>query len=208
MRPLAGHGALDQAGPAAVGTRDLETSKTALGQAGDGYLVFEGPGGAPERVTAGQLGVILREMGVRVAVLNACKTASRDGARSWSSVAAALLKAGVRSVVAMQHAVLDASAIAFAAAFYRSLALGGSLDEAARNGRIAVFDRGDGFGWAFTARRVGGCRARCDRTRSGVRRRLARPAGDRATRPDGVGSRSRPRGARAAGDVYGRRACG
>lgn len=99
------------------------------------------------RVSAGQLGVILREMGVRVALLNACKTASRDGSRAWGSVAASLLKAGVRSVVAMQHAVLDASAIAFAAAFYRSLALGGSLDEAARNGRIAVFDRGDGFGW-------------------------------------------------------------
>ncbi len=109
--------------------------------------MFEGPGGAPDRVPAGQLGVILREMGVRVAVLNACRTASRDGSRSWSSVAAALLKAGVRSVVAMQHAVLDANAVAFAAAFYRSLALGGSLDEAARNGRIAVFDRGDGFGW-------------------------------------------------------------
>jgi hypothetical protein len=147
---FAGHGAFELAGNASQGARDVASSAAPLpgaGPPGDGYLVFEGPGAAPDRVTAGQLGVILREMGVRVAVLNACKTASRDGTRSWSSVVAALLKAGVRSVVAMQHAVLDASAIAFAAAFYRSLALGGSLDESARNGRIAVFDRGDGFGW-------------------------------------------------------------
>jgi hypothetical protein len=145
-----GHAAFDLAGPASPGSRDLGLADTASPGSGPpraGYLVFEGPGGAPDRVTAGQLGVILREMGVRVAVLNACKTASRDGSRAWSSIAAALLKAGVRSVVAMQHAVLDASAVAFASAFYRSLALGGSLDEAARNGRIAVFDRGDGFGW-------------------------------------------------------------
>ncbi|HEX3759923.1 MAG TPA: protein kinase [Kofleriaceae bacterium] len=150
MFHFAGHGAFERSWPAAGRTRDAVSDDTAppgFGPPGDGYLLFEAPDGAPDRVTAGQLGVLLREMGVRVAVLNACKTASRDGSRSWSSVAAALLKAGVRSVVAMQHAVLDASAIAFAAAFYRSLALGGSLDEAARNGRIAIFDRGDGFGW-------------------------------------------------------------
>jgi serine/threonine-protein kinase len=147
---FAGHGAVELTGLASPGTRDVGSADTlspGSGPGGTGYLVFEGPGGAPDRVTAGQLGVILREMGVRVAVLNACRTASRDGSRSWGSVACALLKAGVRSVVAMQHAVLDASAVAFAGAFYRSLALGGSLDEAARNGRIAVFDRGDRFGW-------------------------------------------------------------
>jgi pSer/pThr/pTyr-binding forkhead associated (FHA) protein len=149
MFHFAGHGAFEPAASSSEGTRDIATGDTvpASGLPGDGYLVFEAADGAAERVSAGQLGVILREMGVRVAVLNGCKTASRDGSRAWGSVAASLLKAGVRSVVAMQHAVLDASAIAFAAAFYRSLALGGSLDEAARNGRIAVFDRGDGFGW-------------------------------------------------------------
>lgn len=150
MFHFAGHGALEQTRPAAPMTRDAaadDGTPPGLGPPGDGYLLFEAPDGTPDRVTAGQLGVLLREMGVRVAVLNACKTASRDGSRSWSSVAAALLKAGVRSVVAMQHAVLDASAVAFATALYRSLALGGSLDEAARNGRIAMFDRGDGFGW-------------------------------------------------------------
>ncbi|HEX3474241.1 MAG TPA: protein kinase [Kofleriaceae bacterium] len=147
---FAGHGAVELTGLPSPSTRDVESGDTVVpgsGPWGTGYLIFEGPGGTLDRVTAGQLGVILREMGVRVAVLNACRTASRDGSRSWGSVACALLKAGVRSVVAMQHAVLDASAVTFASAFYRSLALGGSLDQAARNGRIAVFDRGDGFGW-------------------------------------------------------------
>lgn len=113
----------------------------------EGVLFFAGPDGEPDPVTAGQLGVILREMGVRVAVLNACRTASRDQSSSWSSVAAALLKAGVRSVVAMQHAILDTSATAFSAAFYRTLSRGGTLDEAARIGRMAVFDLGDPVGW-------------------------------------------------------------
>jgi hypothetical protein len=151
MFHFAGHGAFEPAGAGAgaAGARDIEAGQSA--SSGDdaraGHLVFEAPDGSPDRLSAGRLGVILREMGVLIAVLNACRTASRDGAHAWNSVAAALLKAGVRSVIAMQHAVLDASAIAFAAAFYRSLAIGGSLDEAARNGRMAVFDRGDAFGW-------------------------------------------------------------
>ena len=149
MFHFAGHGAFEPTRTPIEGAREFGDPEPAPGSpdSGGGHLVFETPGGSPDRLSAGQLGVILREMGVRVAVLNACRTASRDGIRSWSSVAAALLKAGVRSVVAMQHAILDASAIAFAAAFYRSLAIGGTLDEAARNGRIAVFDRGDMFGW-------------------------------------------------------------
>src|SRR5262249_15219381 len=148
MFHFAGHGAFEPVASASTGARDvLPLPSASLSDPAAGHLVFEAADGSPDRLSAGQLGVILREMGVIVAVLNACRTASRDGLRPWSSVAAALLKAGVRSVVAMQHAVLDASAIAFAAAFYRTLAIGGSLDEAARNGRMAMFDRGDAFGW-------------------------------------------------------------
>lgn len=131
--------------PGPGGMRDVAKSSAAT--SGEGSLVFARADGSPDLVSAGQLGVILREMGVRVAVLNACRTATRDGARAWSSVAAALLKAGVRSVVAMQHEIYDASAVAFATAFYRVLAIGGSLDQATRSGRMAIFDHGDAFGW-------------------------------------------------------------
>jgi CHAT domain len=147
MFHFAGHGdfgtAIDSAGGAArdfAGASDASVS-------GEGTLVFAGDSPDGERITGDELGVTLRELGVRVAVMNGCRTASRDTARVWSSVAAALLKAGVSSVVGMQHRILDGSAVAFAAAFYRAVAAGASLDDAVHAGRVAIFDVPDAFGW-------------------------------------------------------------
>lgn len=148
MFHFAGHGTFEPGASRSTDARDIEFSELAPATTapGAGSLIFEGPDGGPDPVSAGELGVILREMGVRVAVLNACKTARRDGTSAWSSVAAALLNAGVHCVVAMQHPILDTSAIAFAAAFYSALGAGRSLDEATHAGRLAVYER-DGFGW-------------------------------------------------------------
>jgi CHAT domain len=150
MFHFAGHGAFNRVTTAAGPTRHVALAEAQDGQPqepGTGVLIFDDGSGGEDRVTAGELGVILRELGVRVAVLNACQSARRDTAHAWSSVAAALLHAGIHSVVAMQHAILDASAIGFSAAFYRALAAGDSLDGAAHRGRVAVFARGDGLGW-------------------------------------------------------------
>jgi hypothetical protein len=150
MFHFAGHGAFGLVTAARESTRDVTSSDDEPGQPeapGTGLLIFDDGSGGEDRVTAGELGVLLRELGVRVAVLNACKSARSNAASVWGSVASALLRAGVHSVIAMQHAILDASAIRFAAAFYRSLAEQASLDEAAHRGRMAVFASGDGFGW-------------------------------------------------------------
>lgn len=148
---FAGHGEFEaeriDAGTAGA-TRDVTVPLVAGDRVGSGkgVLVFDDGAGGEDRVRASDLAIVLRELGVRVAVLNTCEGATRDARRWWSSAAAALLHGGIGSVVAMQHKILDASALAFATAFYRALADGRSLDDAVRDGRIAVFER-DGFGW-------------------------------------------------------------
>ncbi len=148
---FAGHGMFEPSDTnpeAARETRDIEDPRAIReGGSRDGLLVFDDGRGGEDRAPASEIGIALRELGVRVAVLNACNSATRDAGRWWSSAAAALLKSGVPSVVAMQHPILDTSALAFAGAFYRALADGHSLDEAVRHGRIAIFDRQDQLGW-------------------------------------------------------------
>ena len=105
---------------------------------GTGYLVLEDGYGDPQPVDAHQVGLQLRRAGVRVAVLGACESGRRDDVNVWSSVAAAMLKAGLGAVVGMQYTVRDDCAIAFAGAFYRALVAGLPIDAAVTAGRIAV----------------------------------------------------------------------
>lgn len=111
-----------------------------------GLLVLEDEYGDAEEVEASEIARELRQRGVRVAVLGACRSGQRGDVKAWDSVATALLKANLGGVVAMQHDVLDASATAFAAEFYRSLLAGLTIDEAVTHGRIKVAAR-DAGGW-------------------------------------------------------------
>lgn len=97
---------------------------------------------------ASELAPRLAAAGVRVVLLGACLTARRDDVNLWSSTAANLLNAGVGAVVAMQYAIRDASAIAFAKAFYTALVKGYPVDQAVTRGRLAIFEKSDfrGFG--------------------------------------------------------------
>ena len=105
---------------------------------GKGVLIVDDGRGHPERVSASQLALQLRQVGVRVAVLGACQSGRRDNTNVWSSVATALLKADLGAVVGMQDTVKDKSAIAFAKTFYRALVSGLPIDEAVTSGRIAI----------------------------------------------------------------------
>ena len=73
-------------------------------------------------------------------VLNACQSAMIDAAATdaFASVAAALQRAGVRSVVAMAYALYVSGARVFLPAFYRRLFEQGSITEAVRAGRQAM----------------------------------------------------------------------
>jgi tetratricopeptide (TPR) repeat protein len=103
----------------------------------EGELVFEDVNGKAAPVTAKDLSVLLREHKVPGVVLNACRSAMLDdGAEDpFASVAAALLRAGTRSVVAMSYSLYVSGAQQFLPAFYQRLFECGSFAEAARAGR-------------------------------------------------------------------------
>jgi len=103
----------------------------------EGTLVFEDDNGEPNPVRAAQLSALLHEHAVPLVVLTACQSARIDASSSdpFSSVATALLGAGMRSVVAMAYSLYVSGAEQFLPAFYRRLFQTGSVAEAVRAGR-------------------------------------------------------------------------
>ena len=124
-----GHGAYRPDAPAPGGNTLL--------RGWEGRLVFEKADGMPEPIEAPTLTTLLREHAVPAVVLNACQSAMVDDQADdpFASVAAALLKAGMRSVVAMAYSLYVSGAQQFLPAFYRRLFETGSLAEGVRAGR-------------------------------------------------------------------------
>ena len=103
----------------------------------EGVLAFEDADGKPDPISAEQLSVLLREHRIPAVVLNACRSAmvdERAGDR-FASVAAGLLQAGIRDVVAMAYSLYVTGAQRFLPAFYERLFASGSVAEATRAGR-------------------------------------------------------------------------
>ena len=125
---FAGHGDLDK------DTLSAQPGK----YEGEGFIILDNGRNAAVQFNAGQLALRLRQAGVRVAVLGACRSGRRDDVNTWSSVATALLKAGLGAVVGMQYTIRDKNAIAFAGVFYKALLAGLPIDEAVTAGRLAV----------------------------------------------------------------------
>jgi tetratricopeptide (TPR) repeat protein len=111
----------------------------------EGKLVFETDDGGADEVNAEQLSPLLGECAVPGVVLNACPAAMLDerGADPFASVAAALLRAGMRSVVAMAYSLYVSGAQQFLPAFYGRLFENGSVAEAVRAGRQQMLARPD-----------------------------------------------------------------
>ena len=108
-----------------------------------GRLVFEKGDGSADPVTAAQLSQLLREHRIPIAVLNACQSAQlgSEADDAFASVATSLLRAGVRSVVAMGYSLYVGAAKEFLPAFYQRLFDSGSVAEATRAGRQALLAR-------------------------------------------------------------------
>jgi hypothetical protein len=103
-----------------------------------GYLVFEDKDGMGLPVNSDTLAHLLRGTGVRLAMLNACESATATGSDAFGSVAAALVQAGLPAVIAHQLPMRDRSAIAFAREFYKALTDGYPVDAAVGEGRKAI----------------------------------------------------------------------
>lgn len=117
-------------------------------QAQGGKLLFETPEGMEDPVSAERVTQLLKEDGIRLVLLNACRGAEGGVANPFAGVAGALVRSGLEAVVAMQFPVSDDAAVAFASEFYTVLAEGFSLPEAVAEGRRAIyFTKGDSLEW-------------------------------------------------------------
>lgn len=107
----------------------------------EGELLFEDASGKEVPVSAEKLSALLREHKVPAMVLNACRSAmlGEGDADPFASVAASLLKAGTRSVVAMSYMLYVSAAQEFLPAFYGRLFESGNFAEAVRAGRQQMF---------------------------------------------------------------------
>jgi tetratricopeptide (TPR) repeat protein len=106
---------------------------------GEGALVMTDETGAAWLLSATQLGRLLADhRSLRLAVLNACEGARGDEQSPFSSVAAGLVQRGLPAAVAMQYAISDPAAAAFADQFYGALADRLPVDAAVSEGRKAV----------------------------------------------------------------------
>ena len=126
-----GHGGYGSDGPSG-------SSHTYRGP--QGRLIFETEEGDEDGIEAERLTQLLSEYRIPIMVLNACQSARIDERAQdpFASVAAALLKAGIRSVVAMGYNLYVSGAQRFIPAFYQRLLAKGQVTEAVRAGRQAM----------------------------------------------------------------------
>ena len=120
-----------------------KSSRYTLRQKAQGHLIFEDEDGQPNPVSAEKLSQLLQEFRIPVVVLNACQSGMVDGNAedAFASVAAAMIRAGVRGVVAMAYSLYVSGATEYLPAFYSRLFETGDLAEAVRAGRQRMLER-------------------------------------------------------------------
>jgi len=99
----------------------------------EGELLFEDESSATSSVKASWLATLLRDSGVCLAFLNACKTGHAAG-----GVAEVLVRREVPAALGMQVSVRDDVATAFSETFYAALVDGWPVDAAVVEGRKAI----------------------------------------------------------------------
>jgi tetratricopeptide (TPR) repeat protein len=132
-------------GHGSVTTRDQGSTPGFTTRGRQGQLIFEGEKGEPQPISADQLSVLLREYSIPCMVLNACQSAmfAADAQDPFATVSAALLQAGIRSVVAMAWSLYVSAGQQFLPAFYRRLFETGNVAQATRAGRQQMFSSPD-----------------------------------------------------------------
>ncbi|AMB42219.1 MULTISPECIES: CHAT domain-containing protein [Paenarthrobacter] len=112
----------------------------------EGRIALVGNDGRAAMVRAVRLMALLSVAAPRprLVVLNSCSSGEMGQTDLFSGTASALVRSGIGAVAAMQFAISDSAAIAFAHGFYAAIANGRTVDEAARIGRISVMASPDG----------------------------------------------------------------
>jgi hypothetical protein len=105
----------------------------------EAFLEFETREGEPDPVKGIDLARVLRRQSPpALVVLNACEGGRSVKADPFAGVAQALVREGMPAVVAMQFKVSDESALVFSKAFYETLAVGTTVDQAVFEARNAL----------------------------------------------------------------------
>lgn len=127
-------------GHSGYGQTEDSISSDAFKSGAQGRLIFENDEAQAAPIEAEKLSELLAEYRIPIMVLNACQSARIDDQAedAFASVAAALLKAGIRSVVAMGYNLYVSGAQQFVPAFYRRLLETANVAEATRAGRQAM----------------------------------------------------------------------
>ncbi len=115
----------------------LRTMDAQKARAYEGCLAFEDELGADRLIRGEELSELLSKHSIPVVVLNACQSGMLDAAAetAFASVAASLLQAGTRSVVAMAYSLMVSGAQEFLPAFYRGFFKSGDVSTGMRSGR-------------------------------------------------------------------------
>jgi hypothetical protein len=117
---------------------------------GEGKLVFENKHGGDVKLGESAVRQLFCKRGLSLVFLNSCQSASGSLSEFNKGLAQSLVSHGVPALVANQYSVLDSSAASFSGSFYRDLARGLSIGQAACEARIAVNCslQGDIIDWA------------------------------------------------------------
>ena len=105
---------------------------------GEGMLAFTDHYGRAEWVFGRDLGVILSNAPVRLALLNSCDGARVSEVDPYATTAITLVENGIPAVVAMQFEISDKAAIAFSNATYLALSSSQPVDAAVTLARQAI----------------------------------------------------------------------
>jgi len=114
----------------------------------DGLLIFENEEGCGDPKSGAELGAVLRDSPVRLAVLNACQGGRASRRQTFAGCAPRLIQQGLPAVIAMQCPVNDANAIVFSSTFYDFLTEGYPVDGALSEARKAIFLKDPEAEWA------------------------------------------------------------
>ncbi|MFD3458335.1 CHAT domain-containing protein [Nocardia fluminea] len=107
----------------------------------EGLIYLVGAHDRAEPVTADRLATLISvapRPAPQLVVLNSCSSGEQGSEDLFAGTAATLARSGINAVAAMQFTISEPAAISFATGFYTAVAHGRGIDEAVRNGRIAI----------------------------------------------------------------------
>lgn len=107
-------------------------------RSGDGVLALTGPDGLSRLESGQDLGVMLSNSPIRLAVLNSCEGARINDVDPYAGTAISLVQQGIPAVVAMQFEISDEAAFAFSSTLYDAITEGRPIDLAVTLARQSI----------------------------------------------------------------------